>query len=377
MIETPGFFWSLLFFFVAIGPLIFIHEMGHYLVGRWCGVKADVFSIGFGREMAGWTDKRGTRWKLSLLPLGGYVKFAGDMSPASEPSDEWKQLPAGERAVTFQAQTLWKRALIVAAGPFTNLLLAVFIFMGIFAAYGQPRALSVIGAVVPGSAAAVAGFKPGDRIVAIGDTAIDQFDEISDIVALRPGVSMSFKVLRSGKEQTIIAAPAEEVFKDRFGNIAKLGRLGLQSGKIEVVKLSPLELPVAGVVQTWRVLNSMVDGLAQIILGRISVKELGGPLKIGKYSGQMATLGVVAFLGFVALISINLGFINLLPIPMLDGGHLTFYALEAILRKPVSAQVQEWAFRAGFAVLIGFMVLVNFNDLESFGVWSKLSSLIG
>ncbi len=377
MIETPGFFWSLLFFFVAIGPLIFIHEMGHYLAGRWCGVKADVFSIGFGREIAGWTDKRGTRWKLSLLPLGGYVKFAGDMSPASEPSDEWKQLPAGERSVTFQAQTLWKRALIVAAGPFTNLFLAVLIFMGIFAVYGQQRSPSVVGAVLPGSAAAVAGFKPGDRIVAVGETAIDQFDEISDIVALRPGVSMNFKVIRGGQEQTIIAAPAEEVFKDRFGNISKLGRLGLASGKIEVVELSLLELPIAGVVQTWRVLNSMVDGLAQIILGRISVKELGGPLKIGKYSGQMATLGVVAFLGFVALISINLGFINLLPIPMLDGGHLTFYALEAILRKPVSAEVQEWAFRAGFAVLIGFMVLVNFNDLESFGVWDKLSSLIG
>ncbi len=377
MIETPGFFWSLLFFFVAIGPLIFIHELGHYLVGRWCGVKADVFSIGFGREIAGWTDIRGTRWKLSLLPLGGYVKFAGDMSPASEPSEDWKQLPERERAVTFQAQKLWKRALIVAAGPVTNLALAVLIFVGIFAVYGQARSPSLIGAVQPGSPAAAAGFLSGDRIIAIGETKIAQFDEVSDIVALRPGVAMNFTVVRSGQTMSFIAAPAEVVFKDRFGNISRLGRLGLSSGKIEIVRLSALELPAAGVVQTWRVLKSMVDGLAQIIMGRISVKELGGPLKIGKYSGQMATLGVVAFLGFVALISINLGFINLLPIPMLDGGHLTFYALEAILRKPVSAEVQEWAFRAGFAVLIGFMVLVNFNDLESFGVWDSLSRLIG
>jgi regulator of sigma E protease len=377
VIETPGFFWSLVFFFVAIGPLIFIHEMGHYLVGRWCGVKADVFSIGFGREIFGWNDKRGTRWKLSLLPLGGYVKFAGDMSAASEPTEEWKALPEAERAVTFQAQPLWQRAAIVAAGPITNLLLAVLIFMALIGYYGQARTPSVISAVAPGSAAAVAGFVAGDRVTAIGDTKVSQFDQISDVVVLRPGVAMSFTVDRGGVERTIIAAPAEKVVTDRFGNVSKLGQLGISSGPVISVKVPPLELPVVAVMQTWRVLKSMVDGLGQIIWGRVSVKELGGPLKIAKYSGQMATLGFAAFLSFVALISINLGFINLLPIPMLDGGHLTFYTIEAILRRPVSAQVQEWAFRAGFAILIGFMVLVNFNDLESFGVFEGLSRLIG
>ena len=377
MIETPGFFWSLVFFFVAIGPLIFIHEMGHYLVGRWCGVKADVFSIGFGREIVGWNDSRGTRWKLSLLPLGGYVKFAGDMSAASEPSEEWKSLPEADRAVTFQAQPLWQRAAIVAAGPITNLLLAVVIFMALIGYYGQARTPSVISAVAPGSAAAAAGFVAGDRVTAIGDTKVSQFDQISDVVALRPGVAMSFTVDRGGVERTIIAAPAEKVVTDRFGNVSRLGQLGISSGPVISVKVPPLELPVVAVMQTWRVLKSMVDGLGQIIWGRVSVKELGGPLKIAKYSGQMATLGFAAFLSFVALISINLGFINLLPIPMLDGGHLTFYTIEAILRRPVSAQVQEWAFRAGFAILIGFMVLVNFNDLESFGVFEGLSRLIG
>ena len=377
MIETPGFFWTILFFLLAIGPLVFVHEMGHYLVGRWCGVKAEVFSIGFGREITGWTDKRGTRWKIAWLPLGGYVRFAGDMGAASEPSEEWKALPEAERNQTFQSKTLWQRALIVGAGPVTNFLLAIVIFMGIFGVYGQSKTTNVIGSVVAGSPAEKAGFTVGDKILAVGESEITEFGEISDIVALRPGVTMSFLIERNGEQRRIVAVPALKIVKDRFGNETRLGQIGLGSGRPLAVQLSLAELPGAAVKQTIRVVKSMIDGLVQIVMGRISVKELGGPIKIAQYSGQTASLGFLAFLGFVALISINLGFINLLPIPTLDGGHLFFYGIEAVMRRPVSLAVQELAYRTGFFALMALMLFVTFNDLASFGLWNRLSGLIG
>lgn len=377
MIETPGFLWTVLFFLLAIGPLVFVHEMGHYLVGRWCGVKAEIFSIGFGREITGWTDRRGTRWKIGWMPLGGYVRFAGDMSAASEPSEEWKNLPEAERSQTFQSKSLWQRALIVGAGPVTNFLLAILIFMGIFGVYGQTQTPNIIGSVVAGSPAQKAGFAPGDKILAVGDSEITEFGQISDIVALRPGVTMSFLIERNGEQRRIIAAPALKIVKDRFGNETRLGQIGLGSGKPVTVQVSLAELPGVAIGQTIRVVKSMVDGLVQIIMGRISVKELGGPIKIAQYSGQTATLGFVAFLGFVALISINLGFINLLPIPTLDGGHLFFYGIEAIMQRPVSLAVQEWAYRSGFFALMALMLFVTFNDLASFSFWNRLSGLIG
>jgi regulator of sigma E protease len=377
MIETPGFFWTILFFLLAIGPLVFVHEMGHYLVGRWCGVKADVFSIGFGQEITGWTDKQGTRWKIGWMPLGGYVRFAGDMSATSQPSEEWKALPEAERNQTFQAKALWQRALIIVAGPATNFLMAIAIFMGIFAVYGQLRTSNAVGAVVAGSPAEKAGFAIGDKILAVDDSPISEFGEISDIVALRPGIMMSFLIERNGADKRILAVPALKIIKDRFGNEIRLGQIGLGSGKPVAVRLSPFELPAAAVMQTVRVVKSMVDGLVQIVMGRISVKELGGPIKIAQYSGQTATLGFVAFIGFVALISINLGFINLLPIPTLDGGHLFFYGVEAVTRRPVSMVVQEWAYRSGFFALMALMLFVTFNDLASFGLWNRLSGLIG
>ena len=377
MTETPGVLWTVLFFLLAIGPLVFVHEMGHYLVGRWCGVKAEVFSIGFGRELAGWTDRRGTRWKVGALPLGGYVRFAGDLSAASEPNEAWKALPPEEQARTFNAKPLWQRALVIVAGPVTNFLLAIAIFMGILGVYGQWQAPSVVGSIVAGSPAEKAGFAVGDRIVAVGDRAVSEFDEISAIVSLRPGVMMSFQIVRGGTAQRIMVAPAHKIVRDRFGNEIRLGQIGLGSAPPIRERLTPMQLPGAAVVQCWRVVKSMVDGLGQIVMGRISVKELGGPLKIAQYSGQTATLGFVAFLSFVALISINLGFINLLPIPTLDGGHLFFYAIEAVIRRPVSIMIQEWAYRTGFLALMALMLLVTFNDLASFGVWNRLSGLIG
>lgn len=377
MNENPGIFWTILFFLLAIGPLVFIHELGHYLVGRWCGVKAEIFSIGFGREIGGWTDKRGTRWKIGWMPLGGYVRFAGDASADSEPNEGWKSLPVEEQKHSFQAKALWQRALIVAAGPVINFLLAIVIFIGIFAAYGQLRTPAVIGSIVTGSPADKAGFAIGDTIVAVGNQDVSEFGEIADIVALRPGVTIGFTVERGGQLLRILATPAPKVVRDRFGNETRLGQIGLGSARPVAMELSVAQLPGAAVLHCWRVVKTMVDGLGQIILGRISVTELGGPLKIAQYSGQSATLGFVAFISFIAIISINLGFINLLPIPTLDGGHLLFYSIEAIIRRPVSLVVQEWAYRSGFFALMALMLFVTFNDLASFGLWTRLSGLIG
>ena len=375
--QTPGILWTILFFLAAIGPLVFLHELGHYLVGRWCGVKADVFSIGFGREVAGWTDKRGTRWKVGWMPLGGYVKFAGDMSAASTPDDEWKQLPLDEQQQVFQAKPVWKRALIVAAGPIANFLVAIVIFMGLFATYGEMRTPPVAEKVVANSAAARAGIAPGDRIVAINGRQMNRFSDLVDYISMRPNQLMTIEINRAGRPLSLTIAPDEEKLVSRFGTEIARGRLGLENSKVERVSLPFYELPGAAVGEVARIVRSMSDGIVQIVMGYHSLRELGGPVMIAKMSGEVATFGFAAFLSFVALISINLGFINLLPVPMLDGGHLFFYAIEAAQRKPVAIRVQEWAYRAGFLLLVGLMLLVTVNDLVRFGLLSKLGGLIG
>jgi regulator of sigma E protease len=377
VIEAPGFFWTVLFFLAAIGPLIFLHELGHYLVGRWCGVKADTFSIGFGREVFGWTDKRGTRWKIGWMPLGGYVKFAGDMSAASTPDLEWQSLPESEKSFVFQAKPVWKRALIVVAGPVTNFLVAAVIYMGLFAAIGEMASPPVAAVVQPGSAAAKAGFLSGDRVTAINGNQVERFTDMISYVALRPNQLLTVEIVRGGVAKSITVAPDEYELVSRFGTKTSIGRLGFAAPRAEPVPVALLDLPGAAIRQVVRVVGSMVDGLGQIIMGYHSVRELGGPMMIAKMSGEMATLGFVAFVEFMALISINLGFINLLPVPMLDGGHLFFYGLEALRRKPVALHVQEWAYRTGFMLLMGLMAFVTINDLGRFGLLKKLGGLIG
>lgn len=377
MIETPGFLWTVLFFLLAIGPLIFVHELGHYLVGRWCGVKADVFSIGFGREVTGWTDRRGTRWKIGWMPLGGYVRFAGDANAASMPDDEWKDLPDFERSRTFHAKPLWKRALIVAAGPATNFLVAILIYAGMIAVFGDQRTPPVVGGIQASSAAAAAGFKPGDRILSIDGRGMDRFTDIGGYVELRPGQTMSFEVRRGGETIRLIATPRVDRMVDRFGNNTSRGLLGVASGPSNYVKLPITQVPGAALRMTGDLLRSISDGLAQFVTGKRSLTELSGPLMIAKVSGQAATLGWISFLGFMAFVSINLGFINLLPIPALDGGHLLFYTIEGIIRRPVPPKAQEWAFGTGFIALMSLMVFVTINDLASFGLWQRLSGLIG
>ncbi|HYN46776.1 MAG TPA: M50 family metallopeptidase [Allosphingosinicella sp.] len=376
--NNPGFLFTILAFLLVIGPLIFIHELGHYYAGRWFGVKADTFSIGFGRALFGWTDKRGTYWKVGWLPLGGYVKFAGDMNPASTPSDEWLSLPAEERAKTFQSKPLWQRFIIVAAGPITNFLFAIIAFMIIFATIGYPTTPASVGAVTQGSVAAAAGFRPGDQIVAADGRAIDTFADLQTYVALRPEQAMVFTVRRAGGEIEIRATPRAKIETDQFGNEARIGRLGIApQGLVEFERLPWYQLPGTAVGMTIDTVETMVTALGQVVTGRRSLEELGGPLRIAEVSGQQASLGWLPFFWLVTVVSINLGFINLLPIPLLDGGHLLFYVVEGVRRKPMKPEAQEWAFRTGLAVLLALMIFVTFNDLASFGLFTKLGGLIG
>ena len=377
MLQGPGLVYSALCFLLVIGPLVFVHEFGHYLAGRACGVKADIFSIGFGRALIGWTDRRGTRWKIGWLPLGGYVKFAGDMSPASTPTREWLSLPAEERARTFQAKKLWQRFAIVAAGPLTNFLFAVLLFIGVFAVAGYPTTPAIVSSVLSGSAADRAGLVPGDRILAIGGKEIENFKELSDYVMIRPGADVTLVLQRQGEQLRVPVTLADKEGVDRFDNHARIGQLGISPKAMMFEKLPLHRLPGRALAETRDTLEMILVTTRQLIMGERSVHELGGPLKIAQFSGQQASLGLLPLVWLMALISINLGFINLLPIPLLDGGHLLFYLYEGVRRKPLKPEAQEWAFKAGLAALLMLMVFVTLNDLASFGLWTRLGGLIG
>ncbi len=373
MIETPNILWAATFFLLAIFPLVVLHELGHYMVARWFGVHAEVFSIGFGKRIAGWTDRRGTDWRVGWMPLGGYVRFAGDMSAASTPSEEWLSLPAEERNKTFQSKPVWQRALIVFAGPAVNFLFAVVMLAGLFGIYGEPRIAPQVGVFTPHSTAQAAGMKLGDRIVSVDGGAIERFEDIGLIVQARANQPTSFVIDRAGKRMVLEITPRLESVKDVTGMQIPTGRIGIGPAKIERVRLSALELPGAAARFTVQSVRTMVVALGQIVTGNRSVKELGGPVKMAATSERVAALGFVSFLFFMAMVSINLGFINLLPIPTLDGGHLAFYAVEAVRQRPVGVATQEWAYRSGLLVLLAFMLFVTINDLAGFGLFGRFA----
>ncbi|MES2291626.1 MAG: RIP metalloprotease RseP [Pseudomonadota bacterium] len=363
----------IVFFILAVFPLVVLHELGHYWVGRLFGIKAEVFSIGFGKRITGWTDKRGTRWQISWIPLGGYVRFAGDMSPASQSDPEWLNLPAEERNKTFQSKSLWKRALVVLAGPAANFLLAVVMLAALFAFVGEPRTAPEVGIVGKNTPAEAAGIKTGDRIVSIEGEAIGSFDDIGMLLQVRAGKQTAITLTRNGQQQELHVTPRLENVKDVAGYMVPTGRIGIGPARYEWVKLSAAEIPAASVRFTVDSVQKMVRALGQIATGQRSVKELGGPVKMAKTSEVVAALGFVSFLFFMAMVSINLGFINLLPIPTLDGGHLAFYAVEAVQRKPVGPMAQEWAYRSGLFVLLAFMLFVTINDLAGLGLFGRLA----
>src|SRR3954447_977107 len=375
MLPSPPLWMTLLAFVCMLGPLVFFHELGHYLVARAFRIPAETFSIGFGREIVGWTDGQGTRWKVAWLPLGGDVKFVGDMNAVSNPAD-LDAIPEHLRDRAFQLRPVWQRFLVVLAGPAANFLLAILIFAAFFSFAGTPLT-NKIGEIVPKSAAAEAGLRVGDRIVSVAGRETPTFNDVASVVLFRPNETVTIEIERGGALQKVTVKLHSAMLADATGRKMRAGALGVRS-TTEIGEPVPIyrAVPMA-VDQTARLTGSIMDGLAQLVRGQVSAKQLGGPITIARVAGQGAELGLFPFIGLLALLSINLGFINLLPVPMLDGGHLFFYAVEAVRRRPLSAQALDWAFRGGLAFILALVLFTTFNDLGSIGLWDRLQRLIG
>jgi len=375
MLPQPPLWLILIAFICALGPLVFFHELGHYLVARLFGIPAETFSIGFGRELIGWTDRQGTRWKVAWLPLGGYVKFVGDMSPASNPAD-LENIPPELRDRAFQVRPVWQRFLVVLAGPAANFVLAIAIFAAFFVALGAPRT-NIVGAIVPNTPAAQAGLQPGDKILAVAGRGTPDFDDVRSVVMLRPKQTVPLRFERNGVIREVDVHLQSDTVVDPFGQKFERGLLGVYPTTGVLERLPLYEAVPEAVSYTLRITRSMIDGLGQIVTGARGTEDVGGPIKIAQIAGQQAALGALPFVQLLALFSINLGFINLLPVPMLDGGHLFFYAVEAVRRRPLSARALDWAFRGGLALILALVVFTTINDLGSVGLWDRLQRLIG
>jgi regulator of sigma E protease len=354
-------------FVVVLGVLVFVHEFGHYLAARWRHVHVDVFSIGFGRAIVSWTDKVGTVWKVAWIPLGGYVKLHGQERPEDVTDEERATWMPGR---TFQEKSVLSRAIVVAAGPVANFVLAIVLFSLLFATAGRPVTLPVVGEVVAGSAAAHAGLMPGDRIEAIGSTPIVSFADVQHFIAAHPAEHLELKLHRAGVTMTL------PVLTDSRDD-GRIGVLGIAGGQVEYVHVGPAQAVVAGVAQTWEITAQTFSSVAQIIGGSRGTEGLGGPLRIAQLSGEVAQLGLASLVSFIAVLSVNLGLINLFPVPVLDGGHLLFYLVEAIRGRPLPPKAQMVGFRAGLALLAGLFIFTTWNDLSHLGIFRWVSGLMG
>lgn len=355
------------FLFVLL-IVVFVHELGHYLVGRWCGIGATTFSVGFGPELVGFTDRRGTRWRLSWIPLGGYVKFIGDMNVASTPEgvDDSKLTPR-EREMAFHKKSVGRRAATVFAGPAANFLLAIVIFTMIFSTFGRGVADPVVSEVMRDSVAEQVGIKPGDKFVSLDGEPVEQFSDVQRYINVRAGTPVEIVMERDGKLLTFEVTPKLLEMKDRFGNKLEQGIIGVvndkQTGGQRIETYGVGESFVLAVSETWYVVERTGGYIAGIFVGREKADQIGGPIRVAKMSGQVATLGFVALLNLAAILSISIGLLNLLPVPILDGGHLVFYLFEALRGKPVPEQAQEYGYRIGFVLILGLMVFATWNDI--------------
>jgi regulator of sigma E protease len=379
-------------FVLVLSVLVFVHEWGHYIIARLCGVKIEKFSIGFGPEIFGRTDKNGTRWKFCLIPLGGYVQMFGDADPASARHTEEVQdgkkvraLTASEKKVAFFAQPVGRRAAIVFAGPAINYIFAIIILSGLYMVQGQPYTPPIAAGVVESSPAARAGIRVDDRIIAVNGVEISKFQDLQKFTMLNLNKEMEVTVQRSAgknkwreKPVTLKVTPELKIEEDRFGFKHSTGRIGVSSpsSAFEMQKHAPLAAIGAATLETWTISRDTLKAIGQMIMGFRSADELGGILRIGAYAGEFAKRGAVAFITFAALLSVNLGLINLLPIPMLDGGHLAMYAMEKLRGKPLSERIQDYALRFGIAVLLAIMVFATWNDLVQMKVVDHVVKLV-
>lgn len=359
-------------FLAVLTVVVFIHELGHFLVGRWCGVGVTAFSVGFGPEIVGFNDRRGTRWKLSAIPLGGYVKFAGDINSASVPdADALAQMSAHERAVSFHHKPVWKRAAIVAAGPIANFLLAITLFAGISYVNGQQVLAPRIEAVQAGSAAERAGFQPGDLVLSIDGRPIGGFGQMQRIISASAEDTLEFTVERGGREIVLSAVPDLKETQTPFGK-QRIGLLGLQASRspddLKTVSYGVVDSIGFGIRETRYVVDRTMTYISRLVVGREYADQLSGPLRIAQVSGTVASLGgVSALISLVAVLSVSIGLINLFPIPLLDGGHLLFYGIEALRGRPLSDRAQEIGFRIGLAIVVMLMLFATWNDIVHLG----------
>jgi regulator of sigma E protease len=364
-------------FVAVLTVVVFVHELGHYLIARWAGVKVEVFSIGFGPELFGFTDGHGTRWKVSVLPLGGYVKMFGDREDA-EAGEAPRPMTAHERSVSFFHKPVVRRMAIVVAGPAANYVFAAIVFAILFTSYGQQVSSTTIGTVVEGSAAARAGILPGDKIVSLNGQSVTRFDQIARTVEIGLNEPLAIDLVRDGQPMTLHAVPDVVVLTDNFGNQHSAGRLGISSdGTAEVIHYGPVQAAGAALRETANATSNILKAVWQMIVGTRSSGELGGILRIGKMSGDVAKLGFPAWVTFTAVLSINLGLINLFPVPMLDGGHLVFYMAEAARGRRLSARAEEWGLRIGLAMVLTLFVFATWNDLVSLEIFKHFRTLIG
>ncbi len=369
-------------FLFVLTIVVFFHELGHFYAARRCGVTVEVFSVGFGRAIASWYDKHGTQWKIGWMPLGGYVKFQGDENEASVPDREaLEKLDDGAREGTLFFKPLWQRAIVVAAGPVANFILAILIFASLYTLFGQRVTDPVVGVVAEQSAAERAGMQVGDLIVAIEGDEISTFSEVRRLVTVNANVPLLFSVVRDGQELLLTATPDRVLEVDRFGNEYHIGRLGVavnaSEDSIRHVRYNPITALWMGVEESYFIVEQTFVVLGRIIMGRESAEQLGGPIRIAQLSGQTATLGLIALINLTAVLSVSIGLINLFPVPMLDGGHLAFYAYEAVAGKPLPEKAQDIGMRIGLAMVLTLFVFVTWNDLSRLDIFQNLTTLFG
>ena len=364
-------FWLLSYvvpFLVVLTVIVFVHEMGHYLVARWNGIAIQTFSIGFGKELIGFNDRAGTRWRLSAIPLGGYVRFVGDMNAASVPDNDLIANASPElKQRLFVNKNVWQRIAVVAAGPAANVLFTFLILYALLLGYGRYTISPVIDDVAVGSVAAEAGLQGGDRVLTIDGFDVRGFEDLQRLVATAPERDVTMVIERGGDTQTVVLVPESTETTDRFGNIHRVGRIGvakdIDATDVSLYRPNPVEALGMTLEEIRFIVDRTAAFLGDFFVGRGDVEQLGGPVKVAKVSGEVATLGVVALINLMALLSLNIGIFNLFPIPMLDGGHLLYYAYEALRGRPLSQRVQEIGYRFGLAVVFSLMVFTLINDI--------------